>query len=430
MQKLDNLIDHLKAEKKEHSERYSMGLVDAAKDGNIDLVRSLLENGTEVDQKDTCGITSLMVACQIGIFEMVKLLLENGANPNAVDYFDLEFGREELPPILRTSDKAIIELLVKYGADIHVSAKLDGRTVLHRACEAGHQSTVELCVNMKADVNAVLQNGETPLMTAIKSGKLEIVRLLVEHGANVNQEDKIGVTPLNLARSFGKKDIENFLKKSGATTDHEIEEKLIIWDMTCDNDINYIALAYSDFQTEDGFTHVLACGISDDCCEKPTLGYTTFYFRLKDGKVFDYCVGNDFQWDEYVMKSGKEMTTKFRRYVSLRQLEDRFSKINSIFYYDYEDWEIVAWKIKPAGISISELEEKQTQLSNFFSNYCIIEKDEIDMDDIPISFVFQIGKINAAASNILGWGYQGKSCNADQTIMDAIGWTIMRYLDR
>ncbi|MDD6069411.1 MAG: DUF1418 family protein [Clostridiales bacterium] len=87
---------------------------------------------------DGCGQTPLMMACESGSYDAVKLLLENGADVNARDYC----GETALicaawptgySDSLEDQEK-IAKLLLEYGADKDVSGKYSG-TALERASE-------------------------------------------------------------------------------------------------------------------------------------------------------------------------------------------------------------------------------------------------------------------------------------------------------
>ena len=65
----------------------------ACKDGNIELVKELLNQGVEINKQDSDGLTALHIAKNS---EILKILLEAGANPNLQDY------RSGFTPLLDT----------------------------------------------------------------------------------------------------------------------------------------------------------------------------------------------------------------------------------------------------------------------------------------------------------------------------------------
>lgn len=85
----------------------------------------MLDNGVDPNKRDADGGTALHESCELSNVESVRLLLEHGADPNAVH------GVRKISPIhLAYNKPEILELLLDYGAD--VNRKDDsGRTVLH-----------------------------------------------------------------------------------------------------------------------------------------------------------------------------------------------------------------------------------------------------------------------------------------------------------
>ena len=57
-------------------------LMIASREGKSEIVKTLLEKGAQVNMQDTYGLTALSFASQMGRTEIVKLLLDKGADPN------------------------------------------------------------------------------------------------------------------------------------------------------------------------------------------------------------------------------------------------------------------------------------------------------------------------------------------------------------
>jgi len=128
----------------------------AASDGNLDIIRILLERGAPVNQYWKCNITPLMAATRGEHLEAVKLLLDNGAeaDPHDHDYGFYSDRGTALQFAARAGSFAIAQLLLERGANVNA---------------VGPESTVY---------------GRTPLETAAMYGGLDILQLFLNSGAD------------------------------------------------------------------------------------------------------------------------------------------------------------------------------------------------------------------------------------------------------
>ena len=141
------------------SEQYSLWT--AAQDGQLDIVRSLLDSGSDVNDRNTLRETALDVASSYGHLAVARLLIERGADVNARD----RHGWTPLIAASRYEQLEVARLLLDHGAD----------------------------------VNAKKRDHETALHYASRKGNSEMVRLLLEHGAKMDVRDTAGKTPMQIA---------------------------------------------------------------------------------------------------------------------------------------------------------------------------------------------------------------------------------------
>lgn len=115
---------------------------DATKQGDLEKVRSLLEEGADINARDRYGQTALMNAAHGGQVELVRLLIEKGADLNVSAKYNL--SALMLALIARQTEAA--QLLIEAGADIHIrgSQSFHGRSALSLAEAAGHSEIVTL----------------------------------------------------------------------------------------------------------------------------------------------------------------------------------------------------------------------------------------------------------------------------------------------
>jgi ankyrin repeat protein len=153
-------------------DKLSQELINAAKNGDLENVKVLLENGADVHAEND---DALLWASSNGHVEVVKLLLENGADPHAKNDAALrwasEYGRVE-----------IVKLLLENGANPHA----ENDEALRGASSNGHTEVVQLLLENGANPHA--ENDEA-LRWASQNGHTEVVKLLLEAGANVHAND-------------------------------------------------------------------------------------------------------------------------------------------------------------------------------------------------------------------------------------------------
>lgn len=148
--------------------------VNDARSGEIDKVRAALEAGVPVDHVDAVDQSALIAAAGKNHLDVVRLLLERGANPNFRD------PAGWTPLIHATyfgSSLELISLLVEKGANInHQNDR--GVTALYLAAAAGHEAYVRHLLALGADRSLATKSGYTPLRIAQINGLAQIVSLL------------------------------------------------------------------------------------------------------------------------------------------------------------------------------------------------------------------------------------------------------------
>jgi ankyrin repeat protein len=126
-------------------------------------------------------------------------------------------GTTALHWAIHWDDVAAAELLIRAGANV-AAANRDQATPLFLASVNGNAALIEMLLKAGADANApVLWHGETALMVAARTGKLDAVKALLDHGAQVNaKEDLHGTTALMWAAEQGHAAVLQLLIDRGA----------------------------------------------------------------------------------------------------------------------------------------------------------------------------------------------------------------------
>lgn len=158
----------------------------AVDSGHLAIAELLLTSGAEVNSHLPNRGTLLSVAVKRGFYNLVQLLLEHGANPNAQNtpYTGPGGAVYHGTPLFTAifHSPKMTQMLLKYGANPNA---LDDRgyTAFARAVETGNEDLVRLLLEHKADVNPVF-TAHTPLAIAVGYGQTNITRYLLDQGAD------------------------------------------------------------------------------------------------------------------------------------------------------------------------------------------------------------------------------------------------------
>ena len=114
-------------------------------------------------------------------------------------------------------DKELVKILLEAGADVEAVGTFD-RTPLARACDGNAVEIMQILLDKGADINKKRAvDGGTVLMSAAANGRTEAVKLLLKKGADVNIKDGRGFTALTYAKIWKRKDVIDLLRAHGAT---------------------------------------------------------------------------------------------------------------------------------------------------------------------------------------------------------------------
>ena len=179
-----------------------MNIWRACREGDLERVRQLIQNGQDLNRHDRHGWTPLILAARYGHDQIVRELIRAGADVNgksntkrtALHWTSSWRGRS-----------IVIKTLAEAGANLNVQDEW-GVTPLMRAAYWGHGNVVVELIRAGADVSVVssckwlsVPAGSTALHFAAKQNNIECGVLLVEAGADMRTSNKNSKSPLDLA---------------------------------------------------------------------------------------------------------------------------------------------------------------------------------------------------------------------------------------
>jgi ankyrin repeat protein len=229
----------------------------AAREGDIESARVMLDGGVDIDYGDVDNTSALVVSIMNKQYNFAKFLIDRGADVNAVGgygrtalYAIVDIRNEDWSalPARRTEDPLptldLVKAVLARGANVNLAltANLPGRsgmdggdttlsagtTPLMRAARAGDTAVIRLLLEKRADATLVTKDDNTALMFAAGVGyrdkntrgserdALEAVKIFVDAGLDLRRVNARGETALHGAADRGADTIVQFLVERGA----------------------------------------------------------------------------------------------------------------------------------------------------------------------------------------------------------------------
>lgn len=180
---------------------------------NQDIIKMLIDHNADVNMV-VDGFTPLSETIDNNDFISMKLLLDNGADPNK------RFARENMTPVSKAillSNFELVELLLSYGANLNefafknistydllfdkakiedlkrISKYIDinfksfnNRDLLSMAISYNRSDIFDFLLELGVDPCYVENNCSIPLITAVKLNKIEVIKKIIDLGVNIN----------------------------------------------------------------------------------------------------------------------------------------------------------------------------------------------------------------------------------------------------
>jgi cytohesin len=185
----------------------------AARSGDVQVVKLLLEKGADPNDRNNAGGAPPMSA------KRASERSKGGPRTQAIALFGLtaDVGGTPLMYAASTGNTDVVKLLIDKGADINARNNGDW-TALMLAAQTGALDTVRLLLEKGADANAANEDGYTALMCAAASESDDpaLVQAILAKGVEVNAKTKDNETALTLAGRKGRTEIVRLLEQAVA----------------------------------------------------------------------------------------------------------------------------------------------------------------------------------------------------------------------
>ena len=166
------------------------------------------------------SVMDLLEAITQKNLKQVRKILENDHSVNINDTVRNREGQNVTTPLVwacQGGDKATVDMLLQLNADVNKQTQCaDGLTPLYVACEDGDMELVKMLLSKGAYVDTQVRlNKMSPLHIAIRNGHVKIVETLLQCEADVDVVSNTG-TPLYEAVSQGTTQVAKMLLERGA----------------------------------------------------------------------------------------------------------------------------------------------------------------------------------------------------------------------
>ena len=194
-------------------------LMGAAYKGKVQVVKSLIERGADPSLMDNRGWNSLHVAANGGDADIIDLIHTQVPN------IESKTGDGCTPLMIAAFNSKLhaVKWFLEKGATV-TREDNSGANALHFAAEGGDTDIIDLIHTHLLNIESKTSQGRTPLMMAALGGKLQAVKWFLEKGATVNCDDNRGWNTLHFAAEGGDTDIIDLIHTHLPNVDSKTNE--------------------------------------------------------------------------------------------------------------------------------------------------------------------------------------------------------------
>jgi uncharacterized protein len=180
-------------------------LVKAVKFDDVSAVKKALAHDADPNATDNQGTPLLVLAAREKSDKVANALM---ADPKTdVEKLDAA-GENAMMLAALNGDIDLVKALIDKGAEVNKK----GWAPLHYAASNGHDDIVKLLLDNSAYIDAGSPNGTTPLMMAARGNHISTVKALLDAGADSRVKNQLGLTALDFAKRYHAKDVTEGLQ--------------------------------------------------------------------------------------------------------------------------------------------------------------------------------------------------------------------------
>uniref|UniRef100_A0A8C7Y3D8 BCL3 transcription coactivator n=1 Tax=Oryzias sinensis TaxID=183150 RepID=A0A8C7Y3D8_9TELE len=164
------------------------------------LVDALLGAGADPSALDRHGQTALHLCCEYDQRDCLSALLSRSSSSPCLEARNFE-GLTPLHMAVQQGHQDLAKMLLDAGADINAMDIKSGQSPLVHAVESNNAGMVHFLVENRCDVNRQSYSGNTALHVACGRGQVDIVRVLLKSGADSSLKNYHNDTPVMVAKN-------------------------------------------------------------------------------------------------------------------------------------------------------------------------------------------------------------------------------------
>ncbi|KAL3059744.1 hypothetical protein OYC64_014360 [Pagothenia borchgrevinki] len=176
------------------------------------MVDALVREGADPSALDRNGQTALHLCCEYDQHDCLSVVLSHPSSSTCLELRNYE-GLSPLHLAVLRGHTQLAKMLLDAGADINAMDNKSGQSPLMHAVESNNADMVHFLIESGCDVNSQSYSGNTALHSACGRGQVDTVRLLLKSGADSSLKNYHNDTPVMVAKN---KKITDVLRGRGS----------------------------------------------------------------------------------------------------------------------------------------------------------------------------------------------------------------------